>query len=115
MRKQDLEAAIKALEEIREGSSKLDYNTSVAINQRLIKVTPLLESELCRLNKENINAASPVLMEITQKDCDDVHKSMQDYINDTLLNLAENEVTILDFGIVYNVDSKYGYIKYDRK
>lgn len=116
MKKVDLEKGIEDLKEVRDISSKLDYNTSVAINQKLIKIIPLLESELSRMNRDNINVDSPVYMEITQKDCEDLHKSMQEYINDTLANLSDNDIIIIDYGIKYiDSNTKVGYIKYNRK
>lgn len=116
MKKVDLENSIEDLKSIRDIASKLDYNTSVAINQKLIKIIPLLETELHRMTRDNIDVSSPVYMEITQSDCEDLHKSMDNYINDTLINLTENDAVIIDFGIIYkDNNSKVGFIKYNRR
>ena len=45
MKKQDIEIMQKYVDEIKQISDKLDYNTSSAINQRIVKITPLLKSE----------------------------------------------------------------------
>ncbi len=115
MKKVDLENSIEDLNLIRDIASKLEYNTSIAINQKLIKIIPLLETELHRMTRDNIDVSSPVYMEITQSDCEDLHKSMVDYINDTLINLTENDAVIIDFGIIYKDNSKVGFIKYNRR
>ncbi|WP_304393252.1 hypothetical protein [uncultured Clostridium sp.] len=116
MKKQDLEAGIEDLKEIRNIASKQDYNTSVAINKKLLKILPLLENEYNRMTKENVNVESPLYKEITIRDCDDLHVTMEEYINNYIAELAENDYSILDYGIIY-VDQyvKYGYVKYYRK
>lgn len=116
MRKQDLEKGIEDLKEIRNIASKQDYNTSVAINQKLIKILPLLENEYNRMDKNNLDVESPMYKEITTKDCDDVHKTMEEYINNYIAELADNDYFILDYGIIYPYpNNKYGYVKYYRK
>lgn len=115
MKKVDLSNGIEDLKSIRDIASKLEYNTSIAINQKLLKIIPLLEAELYRMTRDNIDVSSPVYMEITQSDCDDLHKSMPDYINDTLINLTENDCIVIDYGIVYKENSKVGFIKYNRR
>lgn len=116
MRKVDLEKAINNLEELRTIIAKQDYNTSVEMNKRIINILPLLENELAKMDKDNFDITSPVYMEITQSDCEDVHKSMQEYINNCLAELCSNDLDILDFGIYYfNDKSKVGYIKYNRR
>lgn len=116
MKKQDLEAGIEDLKEIRNIASKQDYNTSVAINKKLLKILPLLENEYNRMTKENVNVESPLYKEITIRDCDDLHVTMEEYINNYIAELSENDYSILDYGIIY-VDQyvKYGYVKYYRK
>lgn len=116
MKKADLECAINDLEDLRAIAAKQDYNTSIEINQKLIKVLPLLQTELSKMNRNNFDVTSPIYLEITQRDCEDTHQSMQEYINNSLENLSDNEIDIIDFGIHYIDDkTKVGYIKYDRR
>lgn len=116
MKKSDLENAIEDLEALRGVAARQDYNTSVEMNKRLIRVLPILEKELERMDKFNYEISSPVYVEITQEDCDDTNQTMQEYMNNYLENLADNEIDIIDFGINYISDSvKVGYIKYNRR
>lgn len=115
MRKQDLEKGIEDLKEIRNIASKQDYNTSVAINQKLIKILPLLENEYNRMDKNNLDVDSPMYREITQSDCSEVHKTMEEFINNYIAELVDNEYVISDYGIIYlDRTTKYGYVKYGR-
>lgn len=116
MRKSDLEKAIDDLEELRGLVAKQDYNTSVEMNKKLIRVLPLLENELAKMNRDNFDISSPMYYEITQKDCEDTHQSMQDFMNNYLAELVDNELSIIDYGINYiDSNTKVGYIKYNRR
>lgn len=55
MKKNDLEIVIETLNDLKLISNKLDYNTSTAINKRLMTIIPLLEKEYDRLDTENKN------------------------------------------------------------
>lgn len=115
MRRQDLEKGIEDLKEIRNIASKQDYNTSVAINQKLIKTIPLLESEYNRMVKDNIDLDSPMYREITMCDCEEVHKTMEEFLNNYMAELVDNDFFIVDYGIIYiDKQNKYGYVKYSR-
>ena len=116
MRKADLEKSIEDLEALREIAARQDYNTSVAINQKLVKIIPLLQNELTKMNRDNYDITSPMIAEITQKDCEDTHQSMQDFMNNYMAELVDNDLTIIDFGINYiDSNTKIGYIKYNRR
>lgn len=115
MRKSDLEKSIEDLEALRGIAARQDYNTSVEINQKLIKVLPLLQNELAKMNRDNYDITSPMIAEITQKDCEDTHQSMQDFMNNYMAELVEHDLSIIDFGINYIDGSKIGYIKYNRR
>lgn len=116
MRKTDLEKSIEDLEVLREIAARQDYNTSVAINQKLVKIIPLLQNELTKMNRDNYDITSPMIVEITQKDCEDTHQSMQDFMNNYMAELVDNDLTIIDFGINYiDSNTKIGYIKYNRR
>lgn len=116
MRKTELEKSIEDLEVLREIAAKQDYNTSVAINQKLVKIIPLLQNELTKMNRDNYDITSPMIVEITQKDCEDTHQSMQDFMNNYMAELVDNDLTIIDFGINYiDSNTKIGYIKYNRR
>ena len=45
MKKSEYEMCIENLENIRTIAASLDYNTSVDINQNIIKILPLLKTE----------------------------------------------------------------------
>lgn len=116
MKKADLENAIDNLEALRGIAARQDYNTSVEMNKKLIEVIPLLENELAKMNRFDYEITSPVLVDITQEDCDETNQSMQDYINNYLENLTDNDIVIIDYGINYiDKDTKVGYIKYNRR
>lgn len=116
MKKQDIEKGIEDLKEIRNIASKQDYNTSIAINQKLLRILPLLETEFNRMSKDNVEVDSPSYKEITTRDCDDLHVTMEEYINNYNAELSENGYSILDYGIIYPYpNNKYGYVKYYRK
>lgn len=115
MRKADLEGAIQGLDEIRAIAAKQDYNTSVEINKRLVKVMPLLQNELAKMGRDKYDISSPVIVEVTPRDCEDTHQSMQDFMNNYMAELVDHEMSIIDFGITYHGDTKTGYIKYNRR
>lgn len=116
MRKTDLENAIDNLEALRGIAARQDYNTSVEINQKLIKVLPLLENELSKMTRDKYDITSPIYVEITQTDCDNVHETMPEFINNYMAELVDNEMSIIDFGIIYQSNgNRIGYIKYNRR
>ena len=82
----------------------------------LVKIIPLLQNELTKMNRDNYDITSPMIAEITQKDCEDTHQSMQDFMNNYMAELVDNDLTIIDFGINYiDSNTKIGYIKYNRR
>lgn len=114
MKKQDIETIQKYVDEIKQISDKLDYNTSSAINQRLVKVTPLLKSELDRVDNNKIEMDCPQIIIIKSNDVINrkENKSITDYMNSKLKELVINEFKIIDFGIVPNGEEIYAFIKY---
>ena len=75
-----------------------------------------MKAELARMDKDNFDITSPIFMEITQQDCDNAHKTMQEFINNCLAELCDNDLDIIDYGINYlSNGTKVGYIKYNRR
>jgi len=113
MRKADLSDSIDALKKIREVSDKLDYNTSVLINQNVIKILPLLEKEYNKLDKDKVEVNSPKITIITSIEAEEVGKSIQEYMNTYMEQLIEQELKIIDFDYRMLPDkTRYGIVKY---
>ena len=114
MKKQDIEMLQKYVDEIKQVSDKLDYNTSSAINQRIVKITPLLKSEWDRVDKNKIEIDCPQIIVIKSNEIMNrkENKSITDYMNNKLKELVLNEYKIIDFGIVPNGQEVYAFIKY---
>lgn len=114
MKKQDIEMLQKYVNEIKQVSDKLDYNTSSAINQRIVKITPLLKSELDRVDNNKIEIDCPQIIVIKSNEIMNrkENKSITDYMNNKLKELVLNEYKIIDFGIVPNGQEVYAFIKY---
>lgn len=114
MKKQDIEMLQKYVDEIKQVSDKLDYNTSSAINQRIVKITPLLKSELDRVDNNKIEIDCPQIIVIKSNEIMNrkENKSITDYMNNKLKELVLNEYKIIDFGIVPNGQEVYAFIKY---
>lgn len=114
MKKQDIEMLQKYVDEIKQVSDKLDYNTSSAINQRIVKITPLLKSELDRVDNNKIEIDCPQIIVIKSNEIMNKkeNKSITDYMNNKLKELVLNEYKIIDFGIVPNGQEVYAFIKY---
>lgn len=114
MKKQDIEMLQKYVDEIKQVSDKLDYNTSSAINQRIVKITPLLKSELDRVDNNEIEIDCPQIIVIKSNEIMNKkeNKSITDYMNNKLKELVLNEYKIIDFGIVPNGQEVYAFIKY---
>lgn len=114
MKKQDIEMLQKYVDEIKQVSDKLDYNTSSAINQRIVKITPLLKSELDRVDNNKIEIDCPQIIVIKSNEVMNrkENKSITDYMNNKLKELVLNEYKIIDFGIVPNGQEVYAFIKY---
>lgn len=98
MKKQDIEMIQKQLTEIKSISDKLDYNTSSAINQKLIKITPVLSAEYERMNTDNISINCPKLYLFTNREASEQKLTVADFMNKKLQELVVNGYKIIDFG-----------------
>lgn len=112
MKKSEYEMCIENLENIRTIAASLDYNTSVDINQNIIKILPLLKAEYEKLDKTKVDVNCPKLKIITSKDAFEVNQSIIDYLNTYMEQLKLNDYTIIDFGYIDNEVKSYAYVKY---
>lgn len=114
MKKNSVEKLLEIVDDLKEFTNKLDYNTSSYINQRLVKISPILKEELEILNKENSSIGCPKLMLITNNDVPE-DLDMIDYVNEEIKKLVVKGYTISDYGILTNNLSPNNvcvYIKY---
>lgn len=115
MKKNELENAISSLKIIKEISNKLDFNNSTAINQQYIKILPILEKELDKMEKNTIDINCPKLILIKFQDIG-VGETIADTINNKLAELSNNDFKIIDFNLYNNTvsadDDIIAYIKY---
>ncbi len=112
MKKNDLEIVIETLNDLKLISNKLDYNTSTAINKRLMTIIPLLEKEYDRLDTEKIKINSPKIMLVSTQDIEDTSMSLTDFVNNLMEDLIEKGYKIIDFGVATSTPTMIMYIKY---
>lgn len=106
MKKSDLDLAIETLRDLKKISDRLDYNTSTAINVRVMTILPILEKEFNRLDTDKIDITnSPRVMII-----DDENKpeeiTFEDFVNTNLTNLVELGNKIIDYVPLIKSDGK---------
>lgn len=112
MKKSDVELVIDTISNIKEFTNKLDFNTSKYINQQVIKIKPILDKELERLENEKVTINSPRLLLLSTKDIDS-EQTLVDLANTKMSELVENNYKIIDFGLYDNkTQEMYVYIKY---
>ena len=112
MKKSDVELVIDTISNIKEFTNKLDFNTSKYINQQVIKIKPILDKELERLENEKVTINSPRLLLLGTKDIDS-EQTLVDLANTKMSELVENNYKIIDFGLYDNkTQEMYVYIKY---
>jgi hypothetical protein len=104
MKKQEVEDLQKLITEIKTISDKLDYNTSSAINQRVVKIIPILNTELARLDSSGVEVNCPKILIFTNSDAKQSKMTVQDYMNQKLSELVLNDYIILDYG---KLDEEY--------
>lgn len=118
MKLQDISNAKIWLEELRDFANKQDYNTFTYINQRLVKLMPILELEYNRLKSDNLSVNCPQIYIFTNRDALNANMTVQDYMNLKLKDFVNNDFTIMDFGKLDetfeddNSRTIYFYIKY---
>lgn len=118
MKIKDLEEIKEQISEIKSISDKLDYVTSTAINQRLIKITPFINDELNRLNLAGVEINGPKILIFTNRDAKNEKLTVQEYMNKKLNELTVADYKIIDFGKMDeefeddNTRTIYFFIKY---
>ena len=112
MKKNDVELMINTVNNIKDFTNKLDFNTSKFINQQVIQIMPILKAELERLENAKTTINSPKLLVFCSKDID-TEQSLIDYVNSKMAELVENNFKIIDFGLYdNNTQEMFVYIKY---
>lgn len=109
MKKQDLELIQEQLKQIKDISDRLDYNTSSSINQKLVKITPVVKTELERLNTEKITINCPKFMTLISS-----YDKVDEDMNKKLQELVVNDYKIIDFGIFKTCDGTANKSEYVR-
>ena len=118
MKIQDISNAQIMLEELRDFANKQDYNTFTFINQRLVKLIPMLEAEYNRLQTNIVVANCPQICIFTNRDAMNENMTVQDYMNSKLKDFVNQDFKIMDFGKLDetfeddNSRTLYFYIKY---
>lgn len=118
MKVKELEEIKKLLDEIKSVGDKLDYKTSTAINQRLIKINPAINGEIERLTKQGVDVESPKILIFTNKEAKQQHITVQDYMNKKLAEIVLDDYKVIDYGKLDeeieddNTRTIYFYIKY---
>ncbi len=118
MKVRELEEIKKLLGEIKAVGDKLDYATSTAINQRLIKVNPVINNEIDRLTKQGVDVVSPKILIFTNREAKQEHTTIQDYMNKKLAEIVLDDYKVIDYGKLDeeieddNTRTVYFYIKY---
>lgn len=114
MKKLELEDVIAEIENIKAITDTLDYNTSTAINKKLLRVLPKLREEYDRLNNDKIDIQSPCIRLIMSNE---IHlENLDEHMNGLLKELVATGNKIIDFGVYPNLEKGksmiYGYITY---
>ena len=115
MKKSDVELIIETLNDVKTISNRLDYNSSTAINKRLMTVLSLLETEYTRMSEDKIEINSPKIMLVGVDDikcASDNKMSLTEFTNDMMEDLVNKGYKILDYGPVINNGTIIVYIKY---
>lgn len=118
MKKIDIEQIQTQLEEIKAYMDKQDYNSSTYINQRIIKIRPILEAEIRRMDRDDIEVHTPKILIFTNREAKQNKKTVQEYMNYKLHELVINDYKIIDYGKLdeaYEDDNTrtiYLFIKY---
>jgi len=118
MKKSEIEQSIKILKDLKKSTEKLDFNTSVLVNQHVMGILPILEKEYARLDEDKIELNCPELKIIGVDTTLETNKKekLADEINRVMRELVSEEYKIVDYGIVSPVlnNVMYAYIKYTR-
>lgn len=112
MKKSDLDLVIETLNDIKTVSNRLDYNSSTAINKRVMTVLPILEKEYDRMTTENVEIHCPKLLILSTKDIPDSKITLTDFTNNVMADLVKSDYKIIDFGITTDSTGVFVYIKY---
>lgn len=115
MKKADVEETINVLDNIKKCTATMDFKTSSYINQQVVKVLPLLEDELTRLETAKVKVNCPKLFVMGVEDLDD-GQTLVDALNIEMSELVENGYKIIDFGLYGSTNNVHNnvhaYIKY---
>lgn len=112
MKKSDLDLMIETLNDLKTISNRLDYNSSTAINKRIMTVLPILEKEYERMSEDKIEIHCPKLLILSAKDIPDKKVTLTDCTNNVMADLVNGGYKIIDFGIVTDSTGIFVYIKY---
>lgn len=118
MKARDIEEIQKFLSEIKDFSNKQDYNTFTFINQRIVKILPILDTELKRLELTNVEMNCPKIKIFTNRNAKESKQTVEEYMNERLKELVLDDYKIIDYGKLDetfeddNTRTIYFYIKY---
>ena len=104
--------------EIKEFTNTMDYNTSSYINERIVKILPLLEEEEKRLENTDTTITSPKICIFTATQAINDADTVESYMNNKLRELVINGYKVIDYGrldTIKDEDGKseiYLFIKY---
>ena len=98
MKVKELEEIKNLLNGIKSISDKLDYNTSTAINQKLIKINPMINNEIERLTKQGVDVTGPKILIFTNRSAKRENVTVQEYMNKRLNELVLDGNKVIDYG-----------------
>lgn len=98
MKVSEIESIQKNLKEIEHLTDKQPYNVSSYVNQRLIKIYPILTKELERLEADNVTINCPKIL-MYQCEANKEQAEITDFINKKLHDLVLQDYKIIDYGI----------------
>lgn len=112
MRKSDVEMVLDTIKLISDYTKTMDFKTSSYINQQVVKIVPVLENEVKRLETEKTVINSPKILLIGTEDLTG-EQTLVDTANLKMSELVENGYKIVDFGLFNGkISDLYVYIKY---
>lgn len=113
MKKQELEQIIDDLKAIKNLTDKEEYLVSKEANQHFIKILPILNKELERMDTSKVEVNCPAIMIIKMEQSFQGKSkfTLTDCINSRLEELVLNDYKIIDFGLQPG-NPEIAYIKY---
>lgn len=102
MKVQEIESLIENIKSIKDITDKQEYKVSSAVNQLFVKILPILNKELERVNTDfHIETNCPKIRLLHTDDCEKVNEYME--------SLVKNDYKIIDFGFINN---DLAYVKF---